>query len=139
MFQHSQNFAGTAVPEPSLEQRKTTDLSSARKSFADARKAARVTVELASGPITINADDSAAANIDGLLLTLPEGGNVSFRNAANGFQDASREDLQAMRLAIAQEQQRLYQMKWQLVEQINAAGTPEELNAIDIGGWFLNQ
>ena len=124
------------APEPTFEQRKATALSSAKKSFSDARDNARVTVQIASGEITINADDAAAANVNGLLLTLPDDGAVPFRNAANGFQDASRDDLAAMRLAIAQRQQELLREKWRLVEAINSAATTEDLNAIDIGGWF---
>ena len=138
------NFSDTFTdippePEPTFEEQKTTALSCARRSFADARKSARATVQISSGDITINADDAAAANVNGLLLTLSDDGAVSFRNAANGFQDASREDLEAMRVAIAHRQQELLREKWRLVEQLNAAATPEELNAIAIGGWFLNQ
>lgn len=124
------------APEPTFEEQKTTALSFAKNSFNEAWGNARVTVQIAGGEITINADDAAAANVNGLILTLPGDGAVSFRNAANGFQDASREDLEAMRLAIVHRQQELLREKWRLVEQINAAATPEDLNAIDIGGWF---
>lgn len=124
------------IAEPTFEQRQRAALSCAKKSFADARQAARVSVQTSAGAITINAGPEAAANLAALIRTAEADAGLAFRAADNSFATVTKADLPVMLAAVDRRNQALYQLKWQLTEAINAAETTAALDAIDIGGWF---
>lgn len=134
------NIPGLGMAELSLDEHKLIARSCARKSFARAIAAASCAVTLETGAdLRINADTAAAGNIRGLLLTHEYGKPVSFRGQDNDFHEVTGADLENMLAAQARETQRLYALKWQLMDAIDQARSPEELNAIDTGGWFTNR
>lgn len=133
-----QNIQNYIISMMSMAERRSLSHSFAKASFENARRVLRTTLSTSAGKLTINADATAVENIRGLVLTTPEGGTVQFRDADNAFHEVSRPDLENMLVSATEASQALYQRKWELSTAIDAADTLEELNAIDIGGWFLN-
>ena len=82
----------------------------------------------------INADEKANRNISSLIIALEATGHETVRFCAydNSFHDVTLAQLKTMQLEIIANAQMIYQKKWVLREQINLAGTIEELDAIAI-------
>lgn len=88
----------------------------------------------------IDADDTANANIDGLIKGL-EAGQIEepiyFMDYNNELHPVTLENLKTMQLEIIANGQSLYQQKWALRNQLESAETFEELNAVVIPQWQI--
>lgn len=118
-------------PEPTLAELKAMKLAELESAFKQACKRAVTTVN----GLTINANERAYANVDGLIKELAatnSEGPKSFCLADNSFAEVDRAALEAFQLAIIYKGHALYDRKWQLRSAINAAQDEAGLAAIAI-------
>lgn len=110
-----------------VEEKRQLALAALQEVFDHACESVRL--ELADG-FAYDANETALRNIQGLLVTLPEGEEAAFCGADNSFRNVSRQELVAMQKAIILHGQKLYQTKWQIRSAISQAQTAEELDAV---------
>ena len=87
-----------------------------------------------SAGFEINADETANRNISSLIIAMEATGQetVQFCAFDNTFHEVTLGQLRTMQLEIIANAQAIYQRKWELREQINAAETIEALDAIEM-------
>lgn len=116
-------------PVVTLEDAKKAKLAELNNVFDTASKNAHL---MSSLGFEINADEIANRNIEGLVLVMSDTDTTMFCDYNNEFHTLTKQQLENLRKEIVYNSQRLYQKKWLLREQINAATTLEVLNDIDI-------
>ena len=123
-------LSGHAPVQP-LEEARAAKLAEINAAFTTASETARC---LSSSGFEINADETANRNISSLIIAMEATGDETVRFCAfdNTFHEATLTQLKTMQLEIIANAQTIYQRKWVLREQINAAQTVGELEAIDI-------
>ena len=114
---------------PSIDQVKENKQLDLNNVFDTASKNAHL---MSSLGFEINADEIANRNIEGLALVMSDTETTMFCDYNNEFHTLTKQQLENLRKEIVYNSQRLYQKKWLLREQINAATTLEALNDIDI-------
>ena len=114
-------------PKPTLDELKKTRLSELETAFTTASQEAHCT---SSVGFEIDADEIANRNIEGLVPVMQPEETTLFRAYDNSFHEVTREQLETMRKEIVVNSQYLYQAKWTMEAQIQAAETAETLEAI---------
>ncbi|WAV99674.1 DUF4376 domain-containing protein [Oxalobacter aliiformigenes] len=117
------------APQRPLEEVKTEKLAELETAFARASQEAHCT---SSVGFEIDADEIANRNIEGLVLVMQPEQTTLFRAYDNSFHEVTREQLEVMRKEIIINSQYLYQAKWTMEAQIQAAETAEALDTIII-------
>ena len=117
------------APQRPLEEVKTEKLAELEVAFARASQEAHYT---SSVGFEIDADEIANRNIEGLVLVMQPEQTTLFRAYDNTFHEVTREQLEVMRKEIVINSQWLYQAKWAMEAQIQAAETAETLDTIVI-------
>ena len=117
------------APQRPLEEVKTEKLAELETAFIRASQEAHCT---SSVGFEIDADEIANRNIEGLVLVMQPGQTTLFRAYDNTFHEVTREQLEVMRKEIVVNSQYLYQAKWTMEAQIQAAETAEALDTIII-------
>lgn len=121
-------FQIVSVPEPTLDELKAQKLEELNRAHEQAEADAHV---LSSLGFTVDADDRANRDVDGLLKTLKDGETVSFCDFNNDFHELNRAQCETLQIEIIQNAQALYAQKWQYRTQVEAAESVEELEAIE--------
>ena len=117
-----------AVPEPTLDEVKAQKLEELNRAHEQAEADAH---GLSSLGFTVDADDRANRDVDGLLKTLKDGETVSFCDFNNDFHELNRAQCETLQIEIIQNAQALYAQKWKYRTQVEAAESVEELEAIE--------
>ena len=117
------------APQRPLEEVKTEKLAELETAFARASQEAHCT---SSVGFEIDANETANRNIEGLVLVMQPEQTTLFRAYDNSFHEVTREQLEVMRKEIVINSQWLYQAKWTMEAQIQAAETAEALDTIII-------
>lgn len=122
------NFVGT---EKHFEKTKESKLAELDTAFAEELDNAHCN---SSAGFEINADETANRNISSLIYALETTGQETAQFCAfdNTFHEVSYSRLKSMKLDIINHTQALYRRKWNLREQINAAKTIDDVNAVEI-------
>lgn len=115
------------APQRPLEEARTEKLAELEAAFDTASREAHCT---SSVGFEIDADEIANRNIEGLVLVMQPEETTLFRAYDNTFHEVTREQLETMRKEIVVNSQYLYQAKWTLEAQIQAAETAEALEEI---------
>lgn len=115
------------APQRPLEEARTEKLAELEVAFDTASREAHCT---SSVGFEIDADEIANRNIEGLVLVMQPEETTLFRAYDNTFHEVTREQLETMRKEIVVNSQYLYQAKWTMEAQIQAAETAETLEAI---------
>lgn len=118
-----------AIPEPTLEEARTTKLQELTYKFETASVEAHI---MSSVGFEINADAVANRNIEGLTLVMSDEDTTMFCDYNNEFHNVTKTELETMRKEIVMNSQKLYQMKFNYRSQIESAETVEALNEIVI-------
>ena len=79
---------------------------------------------------TIDADNRANRDIDGILKTIGNG-TVMFCDYENEFHELNRAQCETLQVEIIQNAQALYAQKWAYRAQVEGAESVDELNAIE--------
>lgn len=120
-----------AEPVMSFAEKKQMKLEELKAAFEQACKTAVVTVD----GLTINADETANRNIQGLIILLENDGTdreVEFCLADNSVANVNLQMLKTFRIVIIVKGQQLYARKWELRSAIEAASDDAALDAIVI-------
>ena len=117
------------APQRPLEEARTEKLAELERAFNTASHKAHCT---SSVGFKIDADEIANRNIEGLVLVMQPEETTLFRAYDNTFHEVTREQLETMRKEIVVNSQYLYQAKWTMEAQIQAAETAEALDTIII-------
>ena len=117
------------APQRPLEEARTEKLAELEAAFDTASRGAHCT---SSVGFEIDADEIANRNIEGLVLVMQPEETTLFRAYDNTFHEVTREQLEVMRKEIVINSQWLYQAKWTMEAQIQAAETAEALDTIII-------
>ena len=117
------------APQRPLEEARTEKLTELEAAFNTASQKAHCT---SSVGFEIDADETANRNIEGLVLVMQPEKTTLFRAYDNTFHEVTREQLETMRKEIVVNSQYLYQAKWTMEAQIQAAETAEVLDTIII-------
>ena len=117
------------APQRPLEEARTEKLAELERAFNTASHKAHCT---SSVGFEIDADETANRNIEGLVLVMQPEETTLFRAYDNTFHEVTREQLETMRKEIVINSQYLYQAKWTMEAQIQAAETAEVLDTIII-------
>ena len=117
------------APQRPLEEARTEKLAELEAAFDTASREAHCT---SSVGFEIDADEIANRNIEGLVLVMQPEETTLFRAYDNTFHEVTREQLETMRKEIVVNSQYLYQAKWTMEAQIQAAETAEALDTIII-------
>ena len=117
------------APQRPLEEARTEKLAELERAFNTASHKAHCT---SSVGFEIDADEIANRNIEGLVLVMQPEETTLFRAYDNTFHEVTREQLETMRKEIVVNSQYLYQAKWTMEAQIQAAETAEALDTIII-------
>ena len=80
---------------------------------------------------TVDANQTANENVNGLLVTIGDG-TAQFCDYYNQFHEVNKADLETLQNEIIQNAQNLYQQKWAIREAIEATTNNEELEAVEI-------
>lgn len=120
-------FQIVAVPEPTLEEVKAQRLSELNAAHEKAEEDAHVVSSLG---FTVDADDRANRDVEGLLKTMKDGETVSFCDYLNQFHELTKAELETLQVEIIQNAQRLYSQKWAYRTQIESAESADEVRAI---------
>ena len=115
------------APQRPLEEYRAEKLAELETAFIRASQEAHC---MSSVEFEIDADEIANRNIEGLVLVMQPGQTTLFRAYDNTFHEVTREQLETMRKEIVVNSQYLYQAKWTMEAQIQAAETAETLEAI---------
>ena len=114
---------------PTLEEAREAKLAELEAAFDTTSREAHCT---SSVGFEIDADETANRNIEGLVLVMQPEETTLFRAYDNTFHEVTREQLETMRKEIVINSQYLYQAKWTMEAQIQAAETAEVLDTIII-------
>ena len=114
---------------PTLEEAREAKLAELEAAFDTTSREAHCT---SSVGFEIDADETANRNIEGLVLVMQPEKTTLFRAYDNTFHEVTREQLETMRKEIVVNSQYLYQAKWTMEAQIQAAETAEALDTIII-------
>ncbi len=117
------------VQVPTLEEARKTKLAELTSVFDAFSRDACI---MSSLGFEIDANETANRNIGGLVLVMDETDTTMFCDYNNEFHELTKAQLEIMRKEIVFNSQQLYQKKWQLREQINAATTIATIDAIDV-------
>ena len=79
---------------------------------------------------TVDANQTANENVNGLLITIGDNETVQFCDYNNQFHALTKADLETLQTEIIQNAQNLYQQKWVYRTQIEAATDNEGLDAV---------
>lgn len=79
---------------------------------------------------TVDANQTANENVNGLLITIGDTETVQFCDYNNQFHELTKADLETLQTEIIQNAQNLYQQKWVYRTQIEAATDNEGLDAV---------
>lgn len=79
---------------------------------------------------TVDANDRANRDIDGIIKTIGEG-TVMFCDYENNFHELNRAQCETLQVEIIQNAQSLYAQKWAYRAQVEGAESVDELNAIE--------
>lgn len=116
-----------AIPDPTVDEVRERKLSELNSKF-DAWRTDGATL-ISSLGFEADADEKANADVTG-LVTLGE--SATFMDANNVAHELTIDELKILQTEIIESGSKQYQVKWAYREQINAATTVEELNAIEI-------
>ena len=126
------------IPLPTVEELKATKLSELESSFLSYRESKKTWTQSSLG-FKVNANSTAYMDVDGLVGILSAQRSAGFEDATVAFMDFEKipHDLTEAQLLtikneIAMNGTRAYGLKWTLREQINAAQSGEELDAVII-------
>ena len=119
------------APRKPLEEARGEKRAELKTAFEAASKEAHCFSSLG---FEIDADEVASRNVSGLIATMEATGKetVRFRAFDNTFHETSLDQLKIMQLEIVSYAQAMYETKWIWEERIDAAGTIEELNALEM-------
>lgn len=119
------------APKQPLEEARAEKLAELNAAFIEASETAHC---MSSVGFEINADETANRNISSLIVAMEASGQerVQFCAFDNSFHEVTLAQSKTMQLEIIANAQAIYQRKWSLREQIHAAKTVEELDAIVI-------
>lgn len=125
--------AVTVKPEKPFETVKEEKLAELNSGLMSMRANSRSSIDSSVG-FAINANDTANDNIAGLISSMETSGaeTANFMAFDNTLHAVDLDDLKTMQYELSIWGQALYAYKWQVREQINAAETIEDLNAITI-------
>lgn len=120
-------FQIVAVPEPTLDEVKARKLNELNSAHEAAEETAHVVSSLG---FTVDANDRANRDIDGILKTIGDG-TVMFCDYENNFHELNRAQCETLQIEIIQNAQALYAQKWKYRAQVEGAESIEELDAIE--------
>ena len=127
----------TSQPTITLEQqkeRRKRSINSERQSWLES-KYAEVTISVSGQDVVFDADPASLNNVNGLLTIINAGGTLpvtfTYRSKDNVDYVLTTEELKALGGAMIQFVNDAYQTSFTLKNQIDAAQTEEELNAVD--------
>ena len=120
-------FQIVAEPEPTLDEVKARKLNELNAAHEAAEAGAHVASSLG---FTIDANDRANRDIEGILKTIGDG-VVMFCDYENEFHELNRAQCETLQVEIIQNAQALYAQKWQYRTQVEAAESVEELEALE--------
>lgn len=114
-----------------LETRKSEALSKLKALFSRKSQQERL---MSSLGFEVDANETAIANIDGLVLVMEEDGiqKENFCDANNQLHTVSLDEVKTIRKEMKKNRQRLYRKKWAIRNAINGASSSEELDTIPI-------
>lgn len=115
------------IPEQSLDElkaRKQEELNAAHE------KAESEAYVVSSLGFTVDADNRANRDIDGILKTIGDG-TVMFCDYENEFHELNRAQCETLQVEIIQNAQSLYAQKWAYRTQVEAAESVEELELLE--------
>lgn len=115
-----------AIPEPTLDEVKVRKLNELNAAHEAAEAGAHVVSSLG---FTIDANDRANRDIEGILKTIGDG-VVMFCDYENEFHELNRAQCETLQIEIIQNAQALYAQKWAYRAQVEGAESVDELNAI---------
>lgn len=115
------------IPEMTLSEFKVRKLQELNVSHEMAEDGAHVVSSLG---FTIDANDRANRDIDGILKTIGEG-TVMFCDYENKFHELNRAQCETLQAEIIQNAQALYAQKWQYRTQVEASESVEELESLE--------
>lgn len=127
--QYDVTYTEELPPKPTVDELKTAKLIDLNEAQSFAEQGAYIKCSLG---FTIDANETANRNLEGLLYTTGEGQTVYFCDRDNNMQPVTREQLETMRKEVIQNGQYIYTQKWTMRTAIEQATTEEELNAIEI-------
>ena len=116
-----------AIPDPTVDEVRERKLSELNNKF-DAWRTDGATL-ISSLGFEADADEKANADVTG-LVTLGE--SATFMDANNVAHELTIDELKVLQTEIIESGSKQYQVKWAYREQINAATTVDELNAIEV-------
>lgn len=114
------------ISELTLNEIKTQKLYELNLAHEKAEAEAQVVTSLG---FTIDANDRANRDIDGILKTIGDG-TVMFCDYENEFHELNRAQCETLQIEIIQNAQALYAQKWKYRAQVEGAESVDELNAI---------
>lgn len=120
-------FQIVAEPEPTLDEVKVRKLDELNAAHEAAEAGAHVVSSLG---FTIDANDRANRDIEGILKTIGDG-TVMFCDYENEFHELNRAQCETLQIEIIQNAQALYAQKWAYRAQVEGAESVDELNAIE--------
>ena len=116
-------------PEKTLEELRTEKLEELNSTFSQVEQTAHVESSLG---FTINADETANRNLEGLTTVMTDEEVRYFCDYHNEMHPVNKEDCTLMRKELIDNGQNLYKQKWAIRDQINQAQSKEELEKIQI-------
>lgn len=119
-------FQIVAIPEPTLDELKARKLDELSAAHEKAEAEAHVVSSLG---FTIDANDRANRDIDGILKTIGDG-TVMFCDYDNDFHKLNRSQCETLQIEIIQNAQSLYAQKWQYRAAIEAAESSLALSGL---------
>lgn len=121
-------FQIVAIPEPTLEEVKARKLGELNAAHEKAEASAHV---LSSLGFTVDANDRANRDVEGLIKTMSDTDTVMFCDYENEFHELNRAQCETLQIEIIQNAQALYSQKWQYRTQVEAAESVDELEALE--------
>lgn len=116
-------------PEKTLEELRTEKLEELNSTFSQVEQKAYVESSLG---FTINADETANRNLEGLTTVMTDEEVRYFCDYYNEMHPVNKADCTLMRKELIDNCQNLYKQKWSMRDQINQAQSKEELEKIQI-------
>lgn len=123
----TRRFQIVSVPEPTLDEVRAQKLNELNAAHEAAEAGAHVASSLG---FTIDANDRANRDIEGILKTIGDG-VVMFCDYENEFHELNRAQCETLQIEIIQNAQALYAQKWAYRAQVEGAESVDELNAIE--------
>ena len=110
-----------------FENRQARALTQLNADFETVKERAHIKSSLG---FTVDANQTANENVNGLLVTISEGETVQFCDYYNQFHELTKADLETLQTEIIQNAQNLYQQKWVYRTQIENCTDNEGLDAV---------